>query len=168
MNIQQEIAAWDGSSAEKIGTVYRSFNQHEHFIETIIELIDNRALQKGATWFLKRWLESDNRLETSQIHTIYSTLNSLEHWETKLHILQSMTYMPIEKRDVEIVRAFLQEMANDSNKFVRAWTYSGFHALADQYPEYIEETVELFNTAMQHEAASVKARIRNLIKLGFH
>jgi hypothetical protein len=59
---------------------------------------------------------------------------------------------------------FLRTCLADENKFVRAWAYNGFYLLSQQYPEYQQETEQFFAMAMRDEAASVKARIRNILK----
>ena len=93
-------------------------------------------------------------------------LDKLEHWETKLHILQSIPFMPIEITERKKVDAFLRETLTDPNKFVRAWSYNGFYELAMQHSEYLNETKQFFEMAMRDEAASIKARIRNIMKKG--
>ena len=91
-------------------------------------------------------------------------LDRLEHWESKLHLLQSMPYMPIEKPVKQPVEFFLRNCLVDNVKFVRAWSYNSFHLLALQYPEYQAEVDKFFEMAMCDEVASVKARIRNILK----
>jgi hypothetical protein len=75
--------------------------------------------------------------------------------------------MPISKNEIKTVEAFLRVSLTDSNKFIRAWAYNGFYEMAIQYPEYKNETKQFFEMAMRDEAASVKARIRNIIKKDF-
>ncbi len=61
----------------------------------------------------------------------------------------------------------MRKCLEDDNKFVRAWAYNGFYELAKQYPEYRTEAGQLFEMALRDEAASVKARVRNVMKQGF-
>ena len=65
------------------------------------------------------------------------------------------------------VETFLRECLVNDTKFVRAWAYSGLYELAFQYPEYKEEAKQLFEMAMRDEPASVKSRIRKVMKEGF-
>lgn len=167
MSIEQEIAAWDGKSADEIREIYASYSAQPDFADTVIRLIHRVPAQRGATWLLKAWLESGNSLEKGQVREVYSLLPALEHWETKLHVLQCIPFMPIEAGVSENVDAFLRAAVTDSNKFVRAWSYNGFYELATQFPEYRAEVEERLASAMEDEAASVKARIRNIMKRGF-
>jgi hypothetical protein len=75
--------------------------------------------------------------------------------------------MPIGDADRIEVETFLRQTLNDSNKFVRAWSYNGFYQLARHFPQYREEAEAIFEMALRDEAASVKARVRNIIRAGF-
>ena len=94
-------------------------------------------------------------------------LQSLEHWESRLHVLQSIPYMPIPGTHKKKVETFLRECLVDDVKFVKAWAYSGFYELAVQYPEYQDEAEQFFEMAMRDQPASVRSRIRNIMKKGF-
>ena len=167
MSIKQEIKAWDGKSAEAIQAIYDSHHMKQDFADIIIGLSNDRSIQNGATWLLKTWLTSKNQLDNLQAKTICVLLNKFDHWESKLHALQCIPYMQIQKSECKKVEKFLRESLNDKNKFVRAWSYNGFYELAIQHPEYQKEAKQMLDEAMQDEAASVKARIRNILKKGF-
>ena len=167
MSINQEIANWDGKSAADIEAIYGKYHGSTDFAETIIDLIKDAAYQKAATWLLKKWLESGNQVNAELAREVYRSLRLLMDWESKLHVLQSIPFLPIAKEDKKRVEAFLRETLTDTNKFVRAWSYNGFYELAMQYPEYTHEVKQFFEMALVDEAASVKARIRNLMKKGF-
>ncbi len=59
---------------------------------------------------------------------------------------------------------FLERNLCDENKFLRAWSYNGFHELARQHREYIDYAIEQIERGEADKAASVKARIRNIRK----
>ncbi len=167
MNIERELVAWDGKSADAINAVYDRHSSEPEFLDRILVLINDASYQKGATWLLKQWLSSGNPIQVRHVKHVYSSLPSLIDWESKLHVLQSMPYMAIGKHEKSIVESFLRNTLTDPNKFVRAWAYNGFYELAIQYPEYVTEVKQFFEMALRDEAASVKARIRNLLKKGF-
>ncbi len=164
MTIEVEIEEWDGKSSDDIATVYNSHSKDLNFTDEIARLIKSKTYQKAASWLLKLHLESGNRLTIIQINSIYSFLLEIDNWETKLHLLQSMPFMPISKIEIKTVESFLRASIIDPNKFIRAWAYNGFYQMAVQHPEYMEETKQFFEMAMRDEAASVKARIRNIMK----
>ncbi|WOO41064.1 hypothetical protein [Rubellicoccus peritrichatus] len=164
MDIAQEIEKWDGKSADDIGQVYEDYGHQPDFTDLLIESMQHTSLQKGSTWLLKKHLESGEQLSDKQVSRIFKLLPRLEHWETKLHILQIMPYVLIRPAYKCGVESFLRECLKDKNKFVRAWAYNGFNELASQYEEYLAEAKQLLETALREEAPSVKARIRNILK----
>ena len=160
----QILKNWDGKSADDITAIYFDYCETPDFTNTIINLMQDTDLQNGAAWLLKKHLELGETLTTSQVEKIYTFLTKLSHWEAQLHILQSIPYLPISTKQKNFVEFFLRTCLTDKNKFVRAWTYNGFHELASQYPEYQNEVDAMLAEALQKEAASVKARIRNILK----
>ncbi|WCN09010.1 hypothetical protein [Marinomonas mediterranea] len=167
MNIEQAIALWDGKSADDIKAIYDAYNAENGFADSVITLSLTQGSEIGATWLLKAWLEEGNRLAHSQISKIYRSLNQLKHWEAKLHVLQSISFMPIADTDDTMVYNFLMHSLSDKNKFVRAWSYNGLYELSKQHSVYKNETQQFFEIALRDEAPSVKARIRNIMKAGF-
>lgn len=164
MSIKQELAAWDKKSADAIRVIYSRHSEQSSFLAKTVELINDSVYQRGATWLLKCHLEAGNLVGQNEAKKIYGLLPKLEHWEAKLHILQCIPYIPIATEEKRIVEAFLRGSLSDTNKFVRAWSYNGFYVLSSQYPEYREEVMQFFEMAMRDEPASVKARIRNIMK----
>ena len=159
-----EIQTWDGKSSDSISEIYYRYYQDTSFIKQLIASIKVIELQKGSTWLLKKYLEEKGELKAGEINKVYTLLPQLEHWEAKLHILQSISYMPIKTHLKKGVEAFLRKCVSDHNKFVRAWAYSGLHELASEHREYRDEVKTLLEEALQNESASVKARVRNAMK----
>ncbi len=167
MSIPLEIAEWDGKSAYGIAEIFDRHHQDGSFVSGLIKLVGNSSSQKGATWLLKRYLESKGKISSIEVNGIFGALADLEGWESKLHILQCLPFLGIGKSNKIEVESFLRDCLTGSNKFVRAWAYNGFYELAVQYPEYEKEAKQFFEMAMRDEAPSVKARIRNIMKKGF-
>ena len=166
MNMEKEILAWDGKSAADIAKIFHLRCDEPLFIGTLIKLMEVTACQKGATWLLKAWFKSDQSITPEQASKIISHLGILEDWEAKLHILQCLPSLSIKPQQKLSVEKFLRTTLLDKNKFIRAWSYNGFYELANQYPEYQDEAKQFFEMAMRDEAASVKARVRNIMKNG--
>ncbi|WP_086930070.1 hypothetical protein [Agarilytica rhodophyticola] len=167
MNLSKEILMWDGKSADSITYIFKKYSKKSLFEKDLIDLISSEDTDKGASWLLKKWLESGNNLAEKDVKNLCGKLLELQNWETKLHILQSLPYLDFNKSECLTIYAFLKSSLTNSNKFVRAWTYNGFYELAARFPEYTEETKKYFDMAMKDEAASVKARIRKILKRGF-
>ncbi|MGB0911380.1 MAG: hypothetical protein ACPGYT_13540 [Nitrospirales bacterium] len=168
MNLKREIAAWDGRSGSDIRNMYDRYSHTSSFVSDLLRFTKEDSLQKGATWLLKQHFEKMECLEPSEVKAFCLLIPHLKGWETKLHVLQCIPYMSIPKTQKKKVETFLRKCLVDDAKFVRAWAYNGFYELAVQYPQYQGETKGLFEVAMRNEAASVKARIRNIMKKDFY
>lgn len=166
MNLEKSIKSWNGKSVDYIADIFNRHAGDKHFVDTLIRLIKIPDCQKGATWLLKACADRGHEFSQRESAKIMSSLIQLEDWEARLHILQSLSVLTIEAKKKQTLEHFLRATLCDPNKFVRAWSYNGFYVLASQYPEYRAETKEIFDMAMQDEAASVKARIRNIVKKG--
>lgn len=130
----------------------------------LVSLLADPVLQKPASWLLRRTLEAGQTLSVRQAQPLFRSLSGLVDWETRLQILQSLPYLTIGKRDVKPLEAFLRDCLAGTNKFVRAWAYNGFHELALQHDGFQAEVDQLLAQALEDEAASIKARVRNILQ----
>ena len=167
MSLKVEIQLWDGKSAADIKAIYDNHFSEVHFIDSTLSLLNDETIQTGASWLLKEWLSQNNQLNHKQTAVIFDNLLALKSWESKLHILQCLPFITIDTQHKAGTEHFLRLTLTDNNKFVRAWSYNGFYELAKHHNEYKDEAKQLFEMAMRDEAASVKARIRNILKTGF-
>ena len=146
MSIETELAGWDGKSTIDIDRTYTRHGKGASFVPKIIHLLQQLDKQKGATWLLKRHLENGRKLTTKETAAVFKLLPRLEQWETKLHILQCLSYIKIDNTEKKDVELFLRQCLADSNKFVRAWAYNGFNEISRQYPEYEEEAMHILHS----------------------
>ena len=167
MSLVRDLVEWDGKSASDIGDIYRRYSEGDAFVATLIELIQQVELQKAATWLLKHCLENGRSPAVKEVALLFKLLPTLEHWESKLHVLQCLAYLPVAESEKSSVELFLRNCLAQQNKLLRAWAYSGFYELSRQYPEYRDEAMKFFEMAMKDEAPSVKARVRQVMKRGY-
>lgn len=167
MSLQNETAEWDGKSADQIRAIFAKYQQSQSYADELITMLDFEFAQRGASWQLKALLESGKRLSPDQIENLAAVFNQLDHWESRLHILQSIPYLPIPSAVELEFEAFIRQSLDYKNKFVRAWAYTGFYELAVQYPEYQSEAMLLLNKAMEQESGSIKVRVRKALQKGF-
>ena len=164
MTLRDAIARWDGTSVATIGSVFERYGDKPRFASSLVKLLGDAACELGATWLLKKHLESGGRLSGKTTSQLWTTAGAFKEWGSKLHVLQSMVHLTVPERDKKCVEALLRECLNDKNKFVRAWAYSGFYELAAAHPEYRDEAGVLLMAGLEEEAPSVRARIRRLMK----
>jgi len=158
---------WNGKSVDDIEAIYNEFHDDSDFVHTLLELLVDKTCQIGSTWLLKFLFEKGHLLSVNDVADYHKKLSQLIEWESKLHALQSLSYLPIAEASVKAVESFLRDTITENNKFVRAWSYNGFYLLAKQYPSYQIEVEQFLNMGLLDEPPSVKARIRNVLKVGF-
>jgi hypothetical protein len=169
MNLFSDIATWDKKSVGVIIGIYNRYSAEPEFVEQIVSLTANEKLQSGSTWLLKHYLERHKQpIARHLVEAIYLHLDKLGEWEAKLHVLQCIEYLPVPEIYKKKTELFVLENIDDEVKFVRAWAYSGYYRLAEQYPDLRQRVETLLTDALENDpAASVKARIRKLLKHGF-
>lgn len=167
MTLEKELEHWDGKAADDLARIYTRHHSTDTFMDDVIQLTCSGKQTSGATWLLKHHLESGGTLPQQAIQKIIQALSQLEDWQARLHILQCLPDMPITAENLKLVELFIRKGLSDNNKFVRAWSYNGFYLLAQQYPQFQAEASALFEMALKDEPASVKARVRNILKKGF-
>ena len=84
-----------------------------------------------------------------------------------MHVLQCLAGWPLPARSRKPLEAFVRESFESPVKFVRAWAYSGLHALAEEFEDLRPEAMEALEGALEDGPASVKARVRKLLAQGF-
>ena len=164
MTLLEEIASWDNKSAAALQSTYERHGDDEDFPGTVLEIIADVELQRAATWLLKKHLEAGHSLSPEGSRAILEALSAQQHWESKLHILQCLRYLDIGEDHTAGLKRFLDSCLESDNKFLRAWAYNGFNELSLRFPRYREETDRMLARAGETEAASVRARIRNILK----
>lgn len=162
-----KISQWSGRSAQDMRLIYDSFSKARNFVPSLLKLAHEPQSQTGATWLLKHYLETDGTLTPDQSADFFGCLHYLQSWESKLHMLQSLSHVTIAQSQCMRLEDFLQTCIEDQNKFVRAWAYNGFFYLAKQYPKYQDVVRQRMEQAKDSESASIKARIRILMRAGF-
>ena len=173
MTLKSEIASWNKRSHDEIEDIYQRFGESKDFSLQLAEMIGDPELQLGATWLLKHHLEQlkfkvGQKVEPKVADLIFESIHGFCHWESRLHILQIMDHLPIAKDKLKAVEYFVRECLVAENKFVRAWGFTGFCQIAEQYPDYKLEAKQLLQYALENETAgSVKARVRAELKKNF-
>lgn len=164
MSLSSELAAWDGKSADDIRKIYEQHCEVPNFALKLSGLINEPALQKGITWLLKAHLESAGQPDPEVTEKICDSLQVLQDWEPKLHVLQCLQYLKITEAQKDQLAIFLRSCIDDEVKFVRAWGYGGFYELSLQFPEFRKEAERYAAFALETESASVRARLRKVMK----
>ena len=164
MNLSEEIGSWHGKSAAALQSIYERHCFGERFVATILAHIVDVESQRAATGLLKKHPETGNSLTVSACRAVLGALPVQEHWESKLPMLQCLPCPEIPEDESAGLERFLEACLDSDNKFVRAWAYNGFNELSLRFPRYRERVEGMLARAGVSEAASVRARIRNILK----
>ena len=168
MELHERLERWDGKDVAFLEEVFDLHSHREDFArDALAELTAPARFQTAATWLLKRAFEEGDRLAAADSARFLRALPKLEPWEARLHALQSLPYLRVTAKTRSVVERFVREALTSDVKFVRAWAFTGLHELAKAFPELRPEAERLFQDALEEGPASVRARVRHLVKAGF-
>jgi len=166
MSLATKLGTFDGKHTDTLETLTTQLHPTAPLLRELCEIArsDEVTLQTAATWLLKRFQENGVSFSSAQIDNCLALLDQVTYWEAKLHLLQMLPEFVISADWQNTLYDILKKCLKDDNKFVRAWSYNGLFKLAQQHPQLRTEVAELLVRGQQEEAASVRARIRNIIK----
>ncbi len=161
------LGAWDGKQTDDLQRIGETlFVQASDFTLLLNLLQHNPELQVAVTWLLKYRLAKGYKLNAADSDRLIVFGVQLEKWQSILHFLQSLKWVSISELNRVSLEMALRRWIVHENKFLRAWCYDAWHILAKEYPQYRDEVILFFEMAQRDEAASVKARIRQIQKHG--
>lgn len=166
--LQQQLESvcsqWDGKDTHILREAFEQWCDSSGFVVTLVDLTQKDNCVVPATWMLKNWADQKRSFTLDQQVCILEILHHGLPWEAALHLLQLMPFLTIPEGHAEFVADQLRELVQHKVKFVRAWSINGFDVLSRQHREYDAEAEAIFAMAEQTEAASIRARVRNILK----
>jgi len=168
MDIAAELAAFDGKHTDTLESMAARLSPEPSVIVELCRLArqDEATLQTAATWLLKRIDEDGGSFSGDQVDALLDLFDRVTHWEAKLHLLQMLPGIAIPAARKDALRQLFAGPGylGDANKFVRAWSYGALADLATQHAEFRPAVAKILATGQLEDAASVRARIRNILK----
>lgn len=164
------IEVLEGGIGEKVSyfkAIYPKIHQAPNFIDNLIEISFNHEnIRQYATWLIKYHGDQKGVFTVSQSRRIVELMPLLEFWQDKLHILQTLPYLSLHQDDLDTVEKYVGEHLSHSQNFVRTSAYHGLYVLTNYKTELKEDVLTIFKEALESDAAaSVKARLRKLVKM---
>ncbi|MDG1206325.1 MAG: hypothetical protein P8N51_13235 [Pseudomonadales bacterium] len=163
MSLHKALVQWDGKSKDTIIEIYHRFYQGREFIAQLLKLSTDVTTKAGATWLLKHHLENNPRSKVNE-KTFFMQLFAELQPQAKLHLLQCLPYVNISKAHKKPLEVCLKQALVDDSKDMRVWAYNGFNELALSHHEYRQQADAILVDALGQESASIKTRVRNIIK----
>ena len=129
---------------------------------------DDANTQIGASWLLRARLEqldaTDVDIGPGFVAELAAHLPAIREPWARQHVCQCLGVLVIPAPHAPEFTTFLRAAADAEPKFLRAWGLDGFVRLSWQHPELAAEASERLRSAEEDEAASVRARARNLLR----
>lgn len=164
-DLQHQLQQWDGKHTDFLIHIYDHNQDQESFFTNIVDIcLTQPDLQIPASWLIKYHYDSKHSLDDALIQPLMKEANSFINWEARLHLLQVLPKVTLNQELVPYVEEWVRKGLKDDNKFVRAWSYQGLYEVSRYIPEMKEEVRLLCEDALQLESASVKARVRKVMK----
>lgn len=166
MSLESELRNWDRKSAKAIIQIHENNAADEDLMDRLVTLASTQDLETGATWLLKHRLENAlDKLDPDLTLKLVALLPGLSDWEAKLHCLQIFPHIAFSGPSKDTAWRFVLACSRETNKFVRAWAYSGLHQLALDHPTYRAQARAVLEAAERSETApSVKVRLRRALE----
>ena len=162
--LSEEIGSWDGKSAAALQSTYECHGAEADFVARILARVAEVESQRAATWLLKRCLEAGNSLSAAECRTLFGVLSDQDHWESQLHILRCLPHLKICEERLRRSREVSGCLYRERTEVRQGMAYNGFNELSMRFPRYREEVDGMLARASESEAASVRERIRNILR----
>jgi len=154
----------DRVKAATLDRLATDYSPQSSLLRYLVQLAESEEpkTQIAATALLKRYRERGALFQEQVVSRLVDLLSARLHWEATLHLLQMLAELPIPPDHAEDLGHSARGLLRHRNTFVRAWAYGALHHLAVVYPEYRSDVSPLLERAREIEAASVRARLRQL------
>ncbi|MEM7438731.1 MAG: hypothetical protein AAF393_03960 [Pseudomonadota bacterium] len=126
----------------------------------LMKLCQDPKTEVAATWVAKALIEQGRASFAPQ--DFFASLPKVTAWDAQLHILQCVQYAP--DAAVEVVAA-ARTLIDSKKTLTRVWALDAFVRIADLRPEHQKEARALMVKALDGDAASLRARARQLQKV---
>ena len=153
-----------GATASELAALLQVHRNREDLITELIHAAGHSDAEVGATWMIRHALSEGKRATEEEQERIVDLCADVGDWISKLHILQSMQFISINKRMADKLVRELPALSRHDKKFVRAWAANAWHLLGLAQPSLNEMAETWIGFASADNAASVQARVRAIRK----
>lgn len=158
--LRRELTEYDGRNPTILAEMSRRHHDHAAFLSELVSLASDAetVVSEGATWIIKAQLEEGNTLSPQDVQRLVSRLDDVTAWQAQLHICQSLRYIAVPENAAGALEAWLKKIVNAPRPFLRAWALDALCGVLGAG----SRTQALLDQMESDEAASVRARVRNL------
>ncbi len=162
--LRAALAGFDGHATTILGEAEAAFGGEAGYLCALIDLAGDGDgnLAIGATWLIKAALESGNTLDATEIAALVVQLPRVTAWPAQLHLCQSIQYLQISGDDAGQLVDWLSPLLAHPRPFLRAWSLDALARVSQTGPDFADRFANALAKAERDDAASVRARARNL------
>ncbi|SFA84529.1 hypothetical protein SAMN05421688_1097 [Poseidonocella pacifica] len=159
-DLREELIEYDGQSVSMLSEISTRHLGRTGFLSELTDLAsdDDPGVSEGATWIIRDLLEGGQSLLSQDVERLVGGLGDITAWQAQLHVCQSMGYISVSGEAALTLECWLTALLDAPRPFLRAWAVD---ALCRLRPAS-SDTHALLKRMETDEAASVRARVRNL------
>lgn len=159
------LLEWDNKHTDYLKHIYSEYINKSNFISITIKLfLKDESLEHPTSWLIKYHYDNKNTLAKEDVKSILLNIKNLKYWGSELHILQIIPKIQLTTRLAEKIEFEICNKLKSKNKFVRAAAYEAYLEIVRVIPELKEEFRTVCNDAIERESASVKVKIKRVLK----
>lgn len=166
MSLRHDLAQFDGKAVAVLEDIFRANHPpSDAVLETLVDTLgdEDAAMQTGASWLLRRYLEAGFALTAAQTGRLASILPKMHDGFGRLHLCQAIGHLVVPSDHAGDVAHFIRSCAASGNTFLRAWAPDAFFKLAGQHDRFADEANAMVVAALSDPAPSVRARARKTL-----
>lgn len=81
MQLREKLSTWDGKSTAYLNDIYNVECSGSEFIDPLLELLDDDAVQSATSWLLKHASENGVSFKEGQVYELYDKVDILTTWQ---------------------------------------------------------------------------------------
>ena len=174
--LHSHLAVYDGRHTDALERVAVALQSDAGAAQTLVDIAAAQPCglaASAATWVLLRLCKDSRarRLEPALILRLRTVLTEADHWETRLHVLQTLSVVEVSsvliRPQRESIAKAAMRCATDPQPFVVAWAVNVLGLLGGDLSKKMQAHIALLiHNADRHGPASTRARLRQLRKAG--
>lgn len=166
--IKKILEDFDGRHTGELNTILETLERSQKQLLALLKLAQSSkepSVEIGATWLIKNLMEQGTRLDEKASFKLAEALPLMKDKDSVLHLLQAIPFISFTEEIDQLLLESCDDILREQDyKFARAWAFNCLGLVAQHQKKYQSKILKRLNHALEEEPASVKARIRNVLK----
>ncbi len=140
--------------------------ENNRLVAEIVALSNHNSanIAARAIWIVRKLTETSPELLSKYKPILLHDLTQSPFWEVKAELCHIIPRLKLDYKEIKGAIAFFKNNLNDKSKIVKAWSLDALYELSKIEAKIGPEVLKLLQSALEDEAASVRARARNILK----